>query len=357
MEQEGLPITEGLGGVEDITEAPRGRWARLGGRGAFIQLMATIQGERGIVVGEIPPGKALEPEKHLYEEVIYIVRGLGSTELWQDGFPKRSFEWGPGSLFAPPLNFWHRLVNGSREPVIFVAVSNAPEILDRFHNVDFVFNCDYVFNDRYSGEADYFNPGQKRYRTGQQNVWETNFIPDVMTAALDPKPWKGSGNMSNQFEISGNFLVGHLADWPVGRYHKAHWHGPGALIVGLRSRGYVLLWSKEMGSRPYQNGKASEVIKINWRQNSIYSPPDGWYHQHFNTGPEPARHLAIRTGSRLYRFTSRRFRGGDDAPLTSQREGGNLLDYEDEDPRVRSDYERALRSEGIACQMPPVEYR
>jgi len=31
---------------------------------------------------------------------------------------------------------------------------------------------------------------------------------------------------------------------------------------------------------------------------------------------------------------------------------GALLEYEDEDPAVRRDFEAALRAEGIACQMP-----
>src|SRR5262245_14296230 len=102
MEQEGLPVTRGLHGVEDVTEIPRGPWARMGGRGAFIQMVATVQGDRGIVIGEIPGGGALAPEKHLYEELIAVLQGRGICEVWQkEGGPKRSFEWGPGSLFAP----------------------------------------------------------------------------------------------------------------------------------------------------------------------------------------------------------------------------------------------------------------
>jgi hypothetical protein len=57
---------------------------------------------------ETAPGKALEPERHLYEEIIYVLKGHGATEVWQGAETKRSFEWGEASLFSLPLNVWHR---------------------------------------------------------------------------------------------------------------------------------------------------------------------------------------------------------------------------------------------------------
>ncbi len=332
LEQEGLPITEGYG-IEDVTQVARGPWSRMGGYGGFIQLRGTVEGERGVYVGEIPSGQALNPEKHLYEEVIYILRGHGGTEVWSEAQRKTSFEWGPGSLFSPPLNSWHRLFNGGRDPVLFLAVTNAPHMMDLFHNAEFIFNCDYQFKDRFAGEKEYFNAGNKRYQKGWQNIWETNFIPDVMAAQLDDKPWKAAGGKTTQFEISGNIIVGHIANWPVGKYHRAHYHGPGALIVGLKSKGYVLMWSKDLGTRPYENGHEDKVVKVDWSLGSIYSPPDGWFHQHFNTGREPARHLAIRTGSRLYVSAARRLQGVDFMQLDID-EGGSIIDYEKEDPEM-----------------------
>jgi len=58
-------------------------WARMGGNGAFIYLDGQKQaGFTGMYVAEIPPHGALEPEKHLYEEMIYVLRGTGATEFW-----------------------------------------------------------------------------------------------------------------------------------------------------------------------------------------------------------------------------------------------------------------------------------
>ena len=36
-------------------------------------------------VAEIPPGGALEPEKHLYDELLYIWQGRGLSEVWHEG--------------------------------------------------------------------------------------------------------------------------------------------------------------------------------------------------------------------------------------------------------------------------------
>src|SRR5262249_18813531 len=151
------------------------------------------------------------PEKHFYEKVICILDGQGATEVWQDGGRKQTFEWGPWSLFAAPLNAWHRMINGGRPPVKFFAGANSPLMMDIIHSEDFLFNCPYNFADRYSGAQDFFNVGQKRYESGMQHIWETNFIADIQTANLDQRDVKGSGVRITQFEIAGNGLIGHLA--------------------------------------------------------------------------------------------------------------------------------------------------
>ena len=93
-----------------------------------------------------------------------------------------------------------------------------------------------------------------------------------------------------------NTLIGHLAEWPVGRYHKAHFHGGGAVLLILRSEGYSLMWPNHLGTRPYENGFGDEVVRVDWLPGSVFSPPTNWFHQHFNTGAEPALQLALRCG-------------------------------------------------------------
>lgn len=351
IRREALPIVAGHG-LEDVREIRLAPWKRTGGKGAFIHLYG-MTGVTGMYVAEIPPGGALQPERHLYEEVIFVLGGNGATEVWQEGINKHLFEWGKWSVFSPPLNAWHRLVNGGREPVTFLAVTNAPMFMDLCRNPEFIFDCPFSFLDRFDGQEGYFDTGIKRHKKGLINLWETNFIPDVGTAGLESEEEKGAGNKFVQFEIASNALIGHIAQWPSGRYHKAHYHDPGALLIGLQSKGYVILWPKDLGTHPYENGHGDRVVELRWKEGSIYCPPGGWFHQHFNLGSKAARHMAIRFGSRKFP-TGFSLAGGryGDGILRSIREGGTMIDYEDEDPGIRRKFRDLLKKEGVPYTMP-----
>jgi quercetin dioxygenase-like cupin family protein len=361
LRAEGLPVLRGYG-VRDVGTIDLGPWARLGGRGAYIQL-AGLEGLTGLYVGEIPPGGALEPEKHLFDKLIYVLSGRGLTEVWLPGAEDRKqfFEWQAGSLFAPPLNTYHRLLNASgTEPARFLAVTTAPVPLDLFHNVAFVFGSDYVFDDRYTGQPDYFTLDERWFEDGTSEdsyaegwIRETNFIRDVRSMGLDAHEVKGASSDLTQYEMAGNVLVGHIAEWPVGRYHKAHHHGGGAVLLIVQSEGYTLMWPSALGLRPYESGHGDQVVKVDWQVGSVFSPPTGWFHQHFNTGPLPARQLALRYGSNKYAvpFHDVHYAAG---LLVSTRKGGTLIDYEDEDPAIREQFRRAVEQRSVAYHMDDV---
>ena len=354
MREEGVPIVEGHG-VEDVTAIPREPWKRLGGRGTFIHLQG-MEGKTGLYLAEISPGGALEAEKHFYEELIFILQGKGSTEVWWPGEQAQHFEWEKGSVFSPPLNTWHRLYNGTNEPVLYLALTNAPLMMDVIHNNEFIFGCDYKFNDRYDGREGYFKVGQREKASAGLGVeWRTNFIPNVWESMVDSREQKGAGVGITSFQMAGNALGGHMAEWPVGRYHKAHYHGGGAVLFIVRSQGYTLMWPRELGVHPYEDGHSDQVVKVPWRVGSVFSPGTGWFHQHFNTGPVPAKQLALRWGSvdHLVGFHSFLTRHSKDyGGYVSVKEGGTMIEYQDEDPTIRREYEEALRRDGIQSAMP-----
>jgi hypothetical protein len=235
---------------------------------------------------------------------------------------------------------------------LFLAVTTAPMALDHYHNEEFIFNSEFAFNDRYDGEVGYFDPGAERYlaSNNRQWIWETNFIPDARRARLDAQEQKGAGVNITQFEIANNILIGHLAEWPVGRYHKAHFHGGGAVLLILRSQGYSLMWPNHLGTKPYESGFGAQVVRVDWVPGSVFCPPTNWFHQHFNTGPERALQLALRCGSQKFPLGIRvaAIRAG---VYTSVKQGGTLIEYEDEDPSIRQTYETELAKQGIALDM------
>ena len=79
MESEGIPVFRDIG-VSKVQNLPLAPWKRLGGRGTYIQLHGT-EGKWGCYLVEVPGAGALNPEKHIYEEIYFVVEGRGSTEV------------------------------------------------------------------------------------------------------------------------------------------------------------------------------------------------------------------------------------------------------------------------------------
>lgn len=333
IEGEGIPLIEGFF-IEDIKEVPLEPWGRKGGLGARICLEGTGETNDAYVC-EIPPGKSLKPQRHLFEELIYIVSGRGATTIWNEGGARSTFEWQEGSLFSPPLNCWHQHFNGSgSQPARYLAVTSAPIMINLIHNLDFIFNCDYVFRDRYNSQQDYFTADGTWYAG---RVWETNFAPDVKNLKLLEWKERGAGGSQVRFQLSENTMCGHVSQFPVGTYKKAHYHGPGAHVIILSGRGYSLLWPKGQPIRKYDWGPGSMIV-----------PPANWFHQHFNAGAEAARYLALRWGSKKY--YGMLGEGGGETDLDIKL-GGHQIEYEDEDPVVRKMFEEACAKAGIQSQM------
>jgi quercetin dioxygenase-like cupin family protein len=334
QEGEGVAVLRGFY-VEDLRTVEVHPWARSGGRAVFIDMEGT-GGTNAAYVCEIPPGGKLAPQRHLYEEVVYILAGRGSTTVWVEGGPKLTFEWQAGSLFTVPLNAHYQHFNAAgAAPARYYAVNSAPLVLNLFHNHDFVFHNPFVFRDRFTGDPDSFS-GRGTFLASR--VWEANFIPDVRSFRLVEWKERGAGGTNILFELANNTLIAHVSEFPVGTYKKAHRHGPGAHVIILSGQGYSLCWPD---GQPW--------TQVDWHEGSVFVPPDGWWHAHFNTGPAPARYLAIRWGSVKHKLDDK-YDGID----RDRARGGDQIEYEDEDPTVRTLFEARLAAAGVACRMPPV---
>src|SRR6185437_2667102 len=91
LKAEGLRVVEGL--TVDCFKVETADWPRLGARAAVLHLDG-----RGdfcnMILCELAPGKATAPQRHLFEEVVYVLEGRGSTQVVLPGGERRNFEWG-----------------------------------------------------------------------------------------------------------------------------------------------------------------------------------------------------------------------------------------------------------------------
>ncbi len=340
---EGAPIVGGIY-LQDLYNLEVGPWARKGCNGAICYLDGDDDTDEHVV--EIPPGGSTTPERHMYTESVYILKGRGATTVWYDDKLKQTFEWGNGSFFTPPVNTWVQHFNGSgSDPARFIAVTNLPHMMRQFISEDFLFNNPFVFSDRFLGEQGYFSGEGKLYKG---RVWETNFVPNADNMALYPWGERGGGGTNIMLSMADNMVASHISEFPTGTYKKAHRHGSGAHLMVVGGVGFSLLWRE-----------GEERIKADWQKGSMYLSGGGgggeWFHQHFNAGAEPARYLVMGAmGSRKY---ARQRGGANEANLGEVRAmvsiklGGIQVEYEDEDPAVHQIYEQELASHGATCRM------
>lgn len=339
LERERLPLLTGLA-VDDLKQVEVAPWQRLEARGAYVQLTGAEDTD-GAYVLEIRPGGSTAPDKHLYEEVFFVLGGRGSTEVWNTAGHRRTFEWQTGSLFAVPLNTSHRLHNGSgQEPARLLAVTTAPLLMNLLRNEQFIFNCPFDFTDRFKGEDDYFSKAGTLYARpdSSQKIWETNFVADLYHLHLHDWAERGGGGKHVKFELADNGLVAHVSEFKVGTYKKGHRHGPGAHVVILEGKGYSLMWTDQL--KTFED--------ISWKPGTMFVPPGLWWHQHFNAGPTPARYLAIRWGSTKWKVTRYLDHQGIDK---SAKEGGNQIEYADQDPRIHRLFVERCKTNGVEVRM------
>jgi quercetin dioxygenase-like cupin family protein len=358
MSREGVPVHTGyhIPNARALEVKP---WARMGVRGALIDLEGA-EGTDGAYILQIDPGGNTKPQRFLFEETIFVLDGEGETAVWQESGGKESFKWQKGSLFSPPLNIWRQHFNRGSVPARLVSFHDLPLILDVFHSAEFLFNNDFVFRDRYNNQPDYFTfspskligvGSQAMFNDGERagvRMADTGLIPDVNKLELYDARSRGLKNRGIEMVFSDNTMQTHISEFEAGSYKRAHRHGPGYHIVILGGVGYSLMWT----DLP-QYSKAPKHMRVDWTEGSLFVPPDRWFHQHFNTGETAAKYMA--TSWIGGKFFAKALGGGGRTHrlnTVSVRKGGNMIDYPDEDPAVRSTFEEELRKHGIKSQMP-----
>lgn len=337
-QSEGLPTIRGLS-VSHCYDVELTPWRSRGGSGVFVNLEGT-GGFNDCYICEIPPRESLNPVRHIYDELVFILRGQGATTVWIDENRKQTFEWRERSYFAIPPNAWHQHHNLSGDqPARYVAMTAMPRVIDTFKDLDFIFDNPYVFKSRFNGEDGYFQ--ESEYLPRQRGGWTTNFVHDVLARTPTPggvsNEGRGGGTVATVFNMIGGTVKSHSQAWPVGTHSKFHRHGPGIHVLLLRGQGYSLM-------RPDDGPNQ----RVDWAPGTMFVPPEGWWHAHYSTGTEPPLFLAIGWGS------DKPKPGGRQYVYKSVKLGGDQYEFEDEDPSIHADFEAELARNGVECLMRSV---
>ena len=349
VSDEGLVVhTQQL--VPDINTVEVAPWERTGTKAALLDLTGdpldgALVNNQGTIrfVCDIPPGGSFKLERHMYEEIFFVVKGRGATAVWYDGTPKHTFEWQTGSVFSIPLNSWHEIYNASGdETARLYGATNAPTAFNLYGSPEFIFDCPMQFPDR-------FDPNDELYFSGkstklEDRFMETNFIPNVYNVNLDRWTARGPGanmmiNMAN-----GHFIC-HLSEFPAGTYKKAHTSEANRKKSGLVSDvaylflsgdGYDLQWPEGVYPSP-----GTEWEQLSYKAGTLMSPGPG-YHQHFNCSAEPIRYLVLRYGNpRFTGYVGTRYK----------ETGGPQIQFKEEDPAIRQHFEEELAARGAISHM------
>ena len=340
-ESQGVPVHTGLY-VEDVRDLETGDWDRTGERGAFVNLYG-MEYVDDLQLHDLSPGGETDWLNHHYDELVYVLEGNGVTAI---GGGRRSFEWSAGAVFYLPHGADYRHMNAAGDDrALLAAHTYLPQYMNLIKDRDALFDVDYDPWDDQDPARYYDEEGSEgrfyMYEGKYENAplsWDANFVPDV--EAFDRiGDWEKTGAMSIvmlPFPQSG--IYAHLSELPVGRYKNAHRHDPGANIFAVAGEGYDLLWEPD-----------GPKVRVDWSPGSLFTPPANWYHQHFNTSPEPARHFVAHQP----RYGSLSNHGlAFDAHVDR-----NLIRYHEEEPGIRELYERELAERGLESRMPEDAYR
>lgn len=362
MEEQNVPIFRGIGVrcVQDLQLKP---WSRMGGRGTFIQLYGT-EGKWGCYVVEVPAAGALVPEKHMYEEIMVVVEGRGTTEIWADGQAKpHTFEWQRGSMFSIPLNTNHRIVNAASSPALILVATTAPNVMNLFRDRDWIFNCPTNFPSRFDGSQDFFKAKDDIVPDPLRGLAlrKSNFIPDIINAELYLDNRRSPGYTRVEPHMASNVFYGFVGEHKTGRYSKAHAHMSAAVLVCLKGKGYTYTWPRSDGMTPWKDGKTQNIYRQDYEPvGLVTAAPYGgdWFHAHFGISKEPLRLIGW-YGPNNHRKDKAGVPGEKDTDegAIDVTEGGTAIPYWLEDPFLRREYEETLKREGVVSQMGDELYR
>ncbi len=250
---------------------------KVGGAGQLVQMV------------EIPPGGKTVWYGHGWEgeALFYVLSGRGQTEYRSPGgLPSNKYTWKKNSLFAIPVDHQMQHTNlDPRQPVRMLAVAG------------YAINMyPYVEQELRSGRQNPAEGPEERTRTLAGTTYPGHFVDDLRDHPVAMR--EARGNRTAFFNVMAT--VGHRTHPNVhiseltGPQAFAHKHGNQPMFVILKGSGYDI-WSEAKDLKEYEASvKAGTAHRAPYATGTLCGVPGGpHWHQHFSTGTEPLRYLAI----------------------------------------------------------------
>lgn len=355
-ESTGLPIYGG-NVVPNPFELRLAPWPLIGMDTAFVQLegMPTVCEGR---VSELAPGASSTPLRQAVGEIVYVLSGSGSAEVWSGAGRPQTIAWQTASLFVLPRNVMFRLSNSGQEPARLFSYNYRPLAMTSLPDVNLHFNGPWEEPALLGSDGQFFaapvaTASAESDGRGGRDAWQGNFFEDLRAwDELAPDRQRGVSADVVRIEFPGAQMSAHMSVIGPQTYNKAIKHGPGRIVILVAGEGMGVI----MAPRGWENselyrseekagithtGDPDETRIISpLQEGSFFAVPDDWYHQHFNTGSGAARFLVL--------HPLPQFAGG---PYRHQ------MEYGDEDAWVRETFEHALAEKGLPSAMPEAAYQ
>ena len=307
----------------DLTTVELQPWARRGCRGVCIWAAGPPLAA-DCYVCELPPGERLAAQSPLFEEIVLVLAGRGSSTFAIGGSERHSFEWKAGTLFALPRNVTYRHFNGSgKSPARFLAVTTAPATINALSDAQ----SDFDYREAFAGG---FSRGDDCGAVDLNGACGL----DALDSPLIERPACGAGG-----HLHSSMGTKRLSIWisqlPPATYGKAHAYAADAFTVVLSGAGCTLA-----------GPAGGEHTCWRWQQGSLIAAPAAWWRQHFNIGAAPARMVTF-----VARVAAQQGSGDAIESSFSTVFGGAYIDYANEAAGIRAWFNAALAERGLEARM------
>lgn len=319
---EGVPVL--TGSAIDLRTANVVPWARFDAKGAFCHVDGRCD-FLSVFLLEIAAGKTAAPQRHLYEEICYVIDGIGETVI-ETPAGTRTVAWAPRSIFSMPMNARYRHRNTGTTPARIAGINDMRYLFNLFRNEAFVYALTSDFPERISKPG--LASGAAGLRLDADAVKDLAVV-DIPAASTSPYPAR----------LPLSLYDGTISTdvWQIepGTYTEAKRQFQGVHHIGISGQGYMVI-SEDGAQNP---------TRIDCQPGLLFSAPAMMYYQHFNSTAEPMRFITLELGSvRTPMFRHRRVDYGDNSVYAA---GRDIIPYAKQDTAIRKAWIDTIAAKGI----------